>query len=376
MINFMLSISQKTIFIFSLGMVLGMVFVGLYPFNYSPSNQVSILRDGAGIRFFGRGEAVSIKDTVWPLADYSGQPITLEIRLKPARTYYRWIPHILSLCDRSGREVVYFGQWKNHLIIRLMDDSHWVEKIKREIGSSEALIPGKHVLITFVLQKGSASLYINGQLDRKFTGFDFETAISSHPIRSFILGNSPLGNSPWRGDVMYFSVFDKALDPTVIQDHYQKLESGKVINPDKEIIRYRFNEIAGRTILNEAGDNWELLIPEDLTPQRRKFLSLPSRQFFQTSLFYKDAAINLLGFMPLGFFLSMFVNRSFNQKHFRALALATIVGGTLSLFIEVNQVFLVSRSSSATDLVLNILGTAAGASVVILYSHFQELSPY
>ena len=48
----------------------------------------------------------------------------------------------------------------------------------------------------------------------------------------------------------------------------------------------------------------------------------------------------------------------------RAMVLVISGGALLSLLIEINQVFLVSRNSSATDLLLNILGTVLG---VVLY---------
>ncbi len=368
-----LLISTGTLGAICLAIILGMLFVGLWPLNYIPKNQVTWVEAGNGISFKGRGHAFSTESTTWPREDYSGGPITLEIVLKPERTYFRGIPHILSLCDRSGREVVYFGQWKNHLIVRLMEDSRWVERVKREIESGDVLIPGKPVHITLVLVKDRAVLFTEGKLVKEFIGFDLTQLMAERSVQSVVFGNSSTGDSPWRGKILSFSVFDKALDSTTIRDRYQKWESGAAINTDDEIIRYRFHKNSERTIRNYVGKDWDLIIPESLIPLRREFLSLPPRQFLKKKSFFKDALINLVGFTPLGFFLAVFFGTSANSKRLRTLAISVLLGGLLSLFIEVNQVFLISRSSSVADLIMNTFGTAVGVSFMILYSHFQDL---
>ena len=119
-------------------MILGMLFIGLYPFNYFPENRVSTNEDGSGLHFLGRGIAYSTEVDGWPRKG----PITLELMLKPDRTYNHNLPHILSLCDETGREVMYLGQWKNSLIIRLVEDNRWIKRTKKEIGAGDALNPG------------------------------------------------------------------------------------------------------------------------------------------------------------------------------------------------------------------------------------------
>jgi len=352
-------------------MILGMLFIGLWPLNYFPENQVTWVEDGSGISFQRRGLVFSTESTTWPWNDYSEEPITLELILKPEKTHYRGIPHILSLCDRSGREVVYLGQWKNHLIIRLMDDNHWVEKVKKEIGFGEVLLPGKLAHITLILFKDQAAFFTGGELVKEFSGFNLTEQMAERQVQSIVFGNSSTGDRPWRGEILDFTVFHKALDRNIIRNRYQKWESGEVDNTGEEIIQYRFQKNSERIIQNEAGKDWNLIIPNTLTPLRREFLSLPSRLFIKKKSFYKDAIINLFGFMPLGFFLAMLFAPSASRKHIRTLAIAVLLGGLLSLFIEINQVFLVSRSSSATDLFLNILGTAVGAWFMILSSHPQ-----
>ena len=364
-----LQISTGLLSVICLVIILEMLFFGLWPFNYLPKNQVAWVETGKGINFQGKGHILSTESTIWPRDDYSGEPLTLEIILKPERTYGDWIPHILSLCDQSGREIVYFGQWENNLIIRFMDHRRWVERVKMEFESSAVFIAGKPVLINLVLTQMGASLFINGRLDREFTDLNFTQLLVERPVQSLVFGNSSWGDSPWTGDLTYFAVFDKALESTVIRDRYHQLEIGKeadgMISAGEEIIRYRFNENSGRIIRNDASKDWNFLIPRTLIPLRREFLSLPSLYYFNSRSFYNDAIINLLGFIPIGFILAGFIGTSTNSKRLRAFAIAVLLGGSLSLFIEVNQAFLIGRVSSFSDIIVEILGTAVGANFMI-----------
>jgi len=345
-------------------MVLGMLFIGLYPFVYFPPNKVFLGATGNGLHFYARGIALSTGDDGWSNNDHSGNPITLELWVKPARTYYRKIPHILSLCDVSGREVLYLGQWKNSLIVRLMEDSRWIKAIKKEIGTVDVFNPGEKVLITLVLNKKSAYIYLNGHLVRKYDGFDFTKTVSKHPIRSLVLGNSSTGDSPWRGEISGFTAWNIALGPTAIFDRFEQRNLGKSSQTGEEFIKYTFEKTENGIIRNKARSDWNLIIPEILTPLRREFLGMPSKQFLQKRSFYKDSVINVAGFIPFGYVLTVFFSGiSLKKYSILNFIFPILIGGLLSLFIETNQVFLVTRSSSMTDLVLNILGTGLGAGV-------------
>ena len=317
-------------------MVLGMLFVGLYPFNYFPENRVSLNEDGNGLHFFGRGIAYSTKVGDWPRKG----PITLELVLEPLRSYNHGVPHILSLCDKSGHEVLYLGQWENSLIVRLMETSRWTKKIKREIGAWDLLDPGELIYINLVLGEGTAEIYANGHLVRKYNDFDFTSEVLKRPVNSIVLGNAPIGDSSWRGKILRFTISGGAMGPSAVRNRYEQWETSQ-----SQIIQ-------------------DIIVPEILTPIRKEFLSLPSNEFLYRRSFYKDVIINLAGFVPLGLFFSMFFSGHPDKKHTVSnFVLPVLIGGLLSLFIETNQVFLVSRSSSMTDLLLNILGSGIGVAV-------------
>lgn len=72
-----------------------------------------------------------------------------------------------------------------------------------------------------------------------------------------------------------------------------------------------------------------------------------------------DVAVNVLGYMPLGFLLVLSALRSSRAWH--AVSLATLAAGVLSLTMESLQSYLPARVASNVDLGLNVLGAWVGA---------------
>jgi len=81
---------------------------------------------------------------------------------------------------------------------------------------------------------------------------------------------------------------------------------------------------------------------------------------------FKDKILNLGMFMPFGFFLSLFL--SGGKPNLRGILSAGEYGFLFSLTIEIAQLFLPDRTTQASDLVLNTLGSAGGAACAVLYA--------
>ena len=72
-----------------------------------------------------------------------------------------------------------------------------------------------------------------------------------------------------------------------------------------------------------------------------------------------DRISNVLLYLPLGFCLFLWLNTRWRRVP--SLLLATLIGASFSLVIEVAQVYVSARVPSLTDLSLNALGSAIGA---------------
>jgi len=83
----------------------------------------------------------------------------------------------------------------------------------------------------------------------------------------------------------------------------------------------------------------------------------------------KDLAVNLLGFVPWGFFFSFWLVEYLRWKPRRSYGFVVLLGGFISLAIETIQAFIPARDSSLLDLLCNISGTVLG---VLIFHRFRS----
>jgi len=111
----------------------------------------------------------------------------------------------------------------------------------------------------------------------------------------------------------------------------------------------------------------DLTIPPNFFILHRTFLSSPDIHHLD----WMDIALNIFGFIPFGLVTAAYVLQARPMSTAGAALVATIIGATTSLMIELLQAYLPSRDSSLLDFINNVLGTGLGALMINIPAIFD-----
>jgi hypothetical protein len=168
------------------------------------------------------------------------------------------------------------------------------------------------------------------------------------------VGNSPDGRSSWEGTIENIGFFKNKLSE-------EELTANKC-NP---VAFYDFTRESRFRIANEVGNDKGLYVPRFFKMLKLNILSLPDINQIWSKDSIQDYIVNFVGFFPFGFLLAVLLYLKVRKKG-TVIAIATALGGTFSLFIELVQVFIPTRCSELNDLFLNTLGSLIGALVILV----------
>jgi VanZ family protein len=356
----------KNIFLGMIGLIIITVIIlaGLWPLNFSPHNDVEWIRNKNGILFSGRGIVYSadpINGEKQPV--FQNNSISIEIWLKPGTEPDRYVPQILSLYDGKDTEIFTFGQWKSYLEItrnRIINTK--IIDPRNTISLRNALSAGKQQFITVSSGEEGTKIYIDGKIANLFptyTLIDEDSRISGQ----IVLGNSPTGKHPWTGIIFGLAIYNRSLREGEVFQHYQtwlKHDYTSVAEYKGLDALFFFDNRKGTLALNHAGNQHHLLIPTTFHVLKKSILLIPGKNLQLHPSAIKDIIVNVIGFIPLGFALSLFL---YNLKYFswrHIFIISIIFGGGISLAVELIQVYLPMRNSDLTDLICNELGTIFG----------------
>ena len=124
---------------------------------------------------------------------------------------------------------------------------------------------------------------------------------------------------------------------------------------------YTFQERSGDLVHDRLGRSPDLYIPRSFQLPHKPLLRV-WRSDFRWRGNRKTIVINVVGFMPLGFFLCAYL--SADPPCRRAALLAIFLGALFSLVIELLQFYVPARVSNVSDILTNSFGTFLG---VLLY---------
>jgi VanZ family protein len=331
--------------------LIGILVAGLAPFG-RPRNAVAWLGNEDGVRLGNHGTMWS--SGTFRMAVLQGQPsCSLEIWLQPGSTSASGT--ILSFYVPGNPRQFLLQQYHSLLILdREIGDEHdrtqtiGVEGVFRQI---------EPVFITITSGTEETSMYVNGTLARSFP----QVLIGKECGGQLVIGTSPIRKTSWSGQLKGLAIYRRELTPAQVLQHYQTWTSQgrpELSGNEMAIAVYLLDERAGIVVHNAVRSGTDLYIPERYSLVHQEFLEPFWKEFKPELSYCIDTLINILGFIPLGFFFCYYWSSIRSVKH---AALTTVIFGfTVSLTIEVLQSYLPTRDSGTTDLITNTFGTFIG----------------
>ncbi len=312
--------------------------LGLWPFH-APRNDVAWLKGENGLRFGPYGTVIG--GTL-----QHAQSIEIWMRaVTPDES-----GTVLSLYRPGQRESLTFGQSLSDLEVR------YGRGRQQHFYVGDVFRTGKPVFAAIVFGTTRTAVYINGTLARTAAALPSETCSGR-----LIVGDSPRQQDSWSGEVRGLAVYSSELTAQSVWRHYQTWSTAGQpdLGADNRIaVLYLFDERSGAIIHNRARTSGDLVIPETYTVVDKIRLEPFWDEFDLSWSFCKNVARNIVGFIPLGICFCAYLAIGVRTR--RAGLITVILGGLVSLTIEVLQGYLPTRDSGTMDLITNTFGTWVG----------------
>jgi hypothetical protein len=339
----------------------GIVILGLWPFTFWPQNQVRWLHNENGIRFDGRGLVYGLENPK-TIASQSGteHALTVDLWLKPDREPDDNVPVFLTIYDRSTLDAILLAQWRSELIVRRQNLG--TPLAFREFGVTNVLNTGERRIITITFNASRTAVFVDGRLRGQHPA-NLLSNLDKQSI-GWVLGNTPNGRSSWRGDVFAVALYDRPLTPDDVARNYSGWSRTGLpqLSRDEGLVGlFSFREHVGEFARNQIEPEEYFRIPRVFEPPQREILTDPWKDFQIKRSYLLDMAVNILGFIPVGFFFAAWFTKSWRLSARKAFLVTLILAAVLSLSIELTQAWIPSRDSQVMDLIMNTFGAALGA---------------
>ena len=332
---------------------------GLWPFH-APRNEVSWLSQENGVLFGKHGSIVSAGSFKAHVSQ-GDNSCSLEIWLKPSRGDSGGM--ILAFYWPDSRVTPFaLRQFRGGLVLERDAQARFDKKAAMYVGDVFSI--QKPVFVTITSGNAGTATYVDGTLVKRVPDFAFS---NRDLTGQFVVGNAPTTSYSWSGIVKGFAIYDRELSAAGVKKSFADWTKGNQLDSAKSegvVARYLFDEGKGDLVHNQVNSATDLLIPGRFFILHELFLERPWAEFRPGWSYWKNVGINVVGFIPLGFFFYAYFYHLLKAKHPAAVTVA--FGFAVSLTIEVLQAFLPTRDSGMTDLITNTLGTAVG---VIVFRH-------
>jgi VanZ family protein len=327
---------------------------GLWPFNPFPHNEVNWLQNGSGLHIGDMGIVLS-KTGVDAKQILRGVPSSFEIWLKPDKRMVSGT--IVTFYDVQGQRLINLSQYQDEVVLKRANRERFGLK-DTTVLYAPVFGKGRRVLLSISGGARGTSIYVDGRLIEVTAKFNLVQRDTSGQI---ILGTSPIYRSTWAGEIYRLAVYDRATTAAQALTQYQNCcQKGR---PGLDLIDapsalYLFDEGTGNLIHDIKNPQDSLLIPKHFTVPDEMLLERPWDEYRPSWSYVSDVVVNVMGFVPLGYFFCWYAKSKGFKK--RPELVILLFGFGISLLIEGTQSFLPTRSSGVTDLITNTLGTALG----------------
>jgi VanZ family protein len=339
----------------------GLLTVGLWPFNFFPRNRVKWLGNRGGIHFSWHSQIYSTAP--WKLREAQPSPtandsFSIEIWLQPDKAYGGGT--IFSIYDPARSENFRLDQSLTDLALRGNFEEQGHASSFRTVWIDEIFKNRSARFVTITSGPQGTAVYLDGVREHLYPYIPVARNFSGR----LLVGHSGSGGGAWAGTLFALAIYDRTLTAEEVDRHYETWSENRVedvASAQGIVAMYPFDERTGYLVRNHAGSMPDLVIPRRFYILHRRFLQDPLT-LRRSDL--TDALVNVLGFIPFGLLVSLYMSQEIRLPRSRAIVCTILLGGVTSFSIEFLQAYLPTRDSSYLDLINNILGTTLGTIVV------------
>jgi hypothetical protein len=330
---------------------------GLKPKGYRFRNDVAWMPH-SGISIGPIGIAFSDDSLRWTDQNSRDSGFTFEMSFKAQA--FRWSGTLLGFWSQDSIRPLMIGQWRNRLLVRI-GDTH-AKKGFKEFGEDPILETGKSSLIHIVSNRSTTSLYLNGvRIGDPLSA----SMLSDRGLQGrLVLGNSVTGGHPWSGELYGVALYHREFSGAEASKRFRQwVSSGHKALPSAVFAAhfFTFSERGGTVAHDVAASGFDLHVPKLFHIIKKQVLLAPWDDFEWSRSYFADVVINLFGFIPLGFFMSLFLFEVAAIRSWKKnLSLTIFICFGTSLCIELIQVYIPTRDSQLSDLILNTIGGVGG----------------
>lgn len=314
---------------------------GLWPFRFHPPNLVHQQQDVGLV--FGKNGIAYARDINWAAPGSSG--FTLELWVRPAATakQFATIACIVGSTDCSDFQI---AQWESDVLLWPMLRETNGAPVRKKSGAS-VLAPGRWTYVVVSSGSGGTRFYINGALQQQYP----ERLAIENSHGMVVLGNNASGVEPWQGAVSGLAIYARPMTGNEARQRFEAWNRNDV--PPAPVDSTAWFDFVST---HPTPTSPQMLVPSSFVPPHRTVLKWDPK-FDHGGI--SDIVLNFVGFIPFGFLVFSLISE--RKSVTSAMVLSIAAGVAVSAAIELTQVYMPGRDSSAVDLLFNSVGTAAGA---------------